>query len=157
MSETYTDRFLKDVLKRAKHIGIVGLSSKDTRPSFFVGRYLKLRDYKIIPVNPAYVGTEFLGEPYIGSLAELPPETDFLDIFRRSEEVLPIVVEALERLPNLRTIWMQIGVVNEEAAAMARARGVDVVMDRCPKIEYQRLFGELRRGGFNTGVISSKL
>ena len=157
MSEIYTDRFLKDVLQRAKKVGIVGLSSKETRPSFFVGRYLKLRGYEIFPVNPAYVGTEFLGVPYINSLAELPLEIDFLDVFRRSEEVLPIVVEALERLPNLRTIWMQIGVVDEEAAALARARGVDVVMDRCPKIEYQRLFGELRRGGFNTGVISSKL
>lgn len=157
MSETYTDRFLKDVLQRARKIAIVGLSSKDTRPSFFVGRYLKLRGYGIVPVNPAYAGTEFLGVPYVGSLEELPLETDFIDIFRRSHEVLPIVQEALERLPNLSTIWMQIGVVHEEAAAMARARGVDVVMDRCPKIEYQRLFGELRRGGFNTGVISSKL
>ena len=157
MSETYTDRFLKDVMSRAKKIAIVGLSSKETRPSFFVGRYLKLRGYEIFPVNPAYVGKDFLGAPYVGSLAELPLDTDFLDIFRRSEDVLPIVEEALECLPKLRTIWMQIGVINEEAAAHARERGVDVVMGRCPKIEYQRLFGELRRGGFNTGVISSKL
>jgi hypothetical protein len=80
-----------------------------------------------------------------------------VDIFRRSEHVPPLVEEALAHFPRLRTIWMQIGVVHEEAAARARARGVEVVMNRCPKIEYQRLFGELRRGGFNTGVISSKL
>lgn len=157
MSEIYSDSFLKVVLKRAKRVAIVGLSNKETRPSFFVGRYLKLRGYEIFPVNPAYVGQEFMGAPYVGGLADLPEDTDFLDIFRRSEDVFPIVEEALERLPQLRTIWMQIGVVSEEAASLARARGVDVVMDRCPKIEYQRLFGELRRGGFNTGVISSKL
>ncbi|MCV2893335.1 CoA-binding protein [Lentibacter sp. XHP0401] len=157
MSENYTDRFLKDVLQRAKRVAIVGLSSKETRPSYFVGRYLKLRGYEILPVNPAYVGQDFMGAPYVAGLADLPDDTDFLDIFRRSEDVLPIVEEALERLPRLQSIWMQIGVVHEEAAALARARGVDVVMNRCPKIEYQRLFGELRRGGFNTGVISSKL
>jgi len=157
MSENYTDRFLKDVLQRAKRVAIVGLSSKETRPSYFVGRYLKLRGYEILPVNPAYVGQDFMGASYVAGLADLPDDTDFLDIFRRSEDVLPIVEEALERLPKLQTIWMQIGVVHEDAAALARARGVDVVMNRCPKIEYQRLFGELRRGGFNTGVISSKL
>ena len=157
MSETYTDAFLKRILERAKVLGVVGLSSKTTRPSFFVGRYMKLRGYRIVPVNPAYVGESFMGVPYVGSLADLPEDTDFLDLFRRSEDVLPIVEEALERLPKLQTIWMQIGVVHEEAAALARAKGVDVVMNRCPKIEHQRLFGELRKGGFNTGVISSKL
>lgn len=157
MTEIYSDRFLKDILKRAKRVAIVGLSGKETRPSFFVGRYMKLRGYEIIPVNPAYVGQDFMGAAYVSSLADVPEDTDFLDIFRRSEEVLPLVEEALARLPKLQTIWMQIGVIHEDAAALARARGVDVVMNRCPKIEYQRLFGELRRGGFNTGVISSKL
>lgn len=157
MNETYSDAFLKRILERAKLLGIVGLSSKTTRPSFFVGRYMKMRGYRVVPVNPAYVGQSFMGAPYVGSLEELPEETDFLDLFRRSEDVLPIVKDALERLPTLQTIWMQIGVVHEEAAALARERGVDVVMNRCPKIEHQRLFGELRKGGFNTGVISSKL
>ena len=157
MDEQYSDAFLKRILERAKLLAIVGLSSKETRPSFFVGRYLKLRGYKIVPVNPAYVGQSFMGAPYVGGLADLPQEVDFLDLFRRSEDVLPMVEEALERLPNLQTIWMQIGVVHEEAAALARAKGVDVVMNRCPKIEHQRLFGELRKGGFNTGVLSSKL
>ena len=80
-----------------------------------------------------------------------------VDIFRRSDAVQPIVDEALEQFPDLQTVWMQIGVEHAEAAAKAEARGVDVVMNRCPKIEYQRLFGELRMGGFNTGIISSKL
>ncbi len=157
MDESYSDAFLKRILERAELLGVVGLSSKPTRPSFFVGRYMKMRGYTIVPVNPAYVGQDFLGVPYVGGLADLPEGTDFLDLFRRSQDVLPIVEEALERLPALKTIWMQIGVVHEEAAALARAQGVDVVMNRCPKIEHQRLFGELRKGGFNTGVISSKL
>ena len=90
-------------------------------------------------------------------LRSITEPVDMVDIFRRSEHVLPIVEEALEAFPDLKTIWMQIGVENGEAAQLAQARGVKVVMNRCPKIEYQRLFGELRIGGFNTGVISSKL
>ncbi len=97
------------------------------------------------------------GETVRASLSDISGPVDMVDIFRRSEAVPPIVDEALEAFPNLRTIWMQIGVENPEAAAVAEARGVDVVMNRCPKIEYQRLFGELRMGGFATGVISSKL
>jgi uncharacterized protein len=82
---------------------------------------------------------------------------DMVDIFRRSDQVLPVVEEALEHLPHLRTVWMQLGIENAEAEALAKAKGIEVVSDRCPKIEYQRLFGELRMAGFNTGVISSKL
>jgi len=93
----------------------------------------------------------------VGSLSDIKTPVDMVDIFRRSEAVPPIVDEALEVFPELGTIWMQIGVEHADAAAKAEARGVDVVMNRCPKIEYQRLFGELRMGGFNTGVISSKL
>lgn len=157
MSEDYTDAHLRDVLQRAGKIAIVGLSLKETRASYFVGRYLKMRGYEICPVNPAYAGQSFMGAAFVSSLTELPKDVDFLDLFRRSEDVLPVVEEALERLPQLRTIWMQLGVVNAAAAELARARGIDVIMDRCPKIEHQRLFGELRKGGFNTGVISSKL
>lgn len=153
----YSDAMLKDVLARAKRIAVVGMSSKETRASNFVGRYLGVRGYDIYPVNPAYVGQDFMGKPYVASLVDLPEDIDMIDIFRRSEDVLPIVEEALERFAGLQTVWMQIGVVNEEAAALAQARGVSVVMDLCPKIEHQRLFGELRKGGFNTGLISSKL
>lgn len=154
---TYTDAFLKDILTRTKRVAIVGVSSNPVRASYFVARYLGLRGYDVVPVNPTLVGQSLFGAKVVGSLSEIDGPIDMVDIFRRSEAVPQIVDEALEEFPNLRTIWMQIGVEHAEAAAKAEARGVDVVQNRCPKIEYQRLFGELRMGGFATGVISSKL
>ena len=155
--ETYEDRFLKTVLNRTKTVAVVGVSTNTVRPSFYVARYLALKGYKVIPINPGHAGKEMFGTTVRASLSEIDQPVDMVDIFRRSEAVPPIVDEALEQLPGLQTIWMQIGVQHEEAAAKARAAGVDVIMNRCPKIEYQRLFGELRMGGFATGVISSKL
>jgi predicted CoA-binding protein len=152
-----TDAQLRDILTRTRVIAMVGVSPDPLRPSHFVGRYLSLRGYRIIPVNPAHVGKRLWGETVRAGLEDCPAETDMVDIFRRSEAVPAIVETALRVLPGLRTIWMQIGVEHPEAAAQARARGIDVVMDRCPKIEHQRLFGELRKSGFATGVISSKL
>jgi predicted CoA-binding protein len=111
----------------------------------------------VVPVNPGHAGETLFGQKVVARLSDIEGGVDMVDIFRRSEHVPPIVEEALAAFPGLRTVWMQIGVEHEGAAEMARARGVDVVMNRCPKIEYQRLFGELRMGGFNTGVISSKL
>jgi len=110
-----------------------------------------------VPVNPGHAGKTLFGQTVVGSLSEIEGDVDMVDIFRRSEHVPPIVDDALAAFPKLQTIWMQIGVAHPEAAETARARGVDVIMNRCPKIEYQRLFGELRMGGFNTGVISSRL
>jgi predicted CoA-binding protein len=156
MSEI-SDTFLRDILQRTKVIAVVGVSPNPVRPSHYVGRYLSLRGYRVIPVNPGHAGERLFGETVRAGLADCPDEVDMVDIFRQSRHVPPIVEEALNRFAGLRTIWMQIGVRSDEAAAMAEARGVDVVMNRCPKIEYQRLFGELRMGGFNTGVISSKL
>lgn len=155
--ETYEDRFLKTVLNRTKTVAVVGVSTNTVRPSFYVARYLALKGYKVIPINPGHAGKEMFGTTIRASLSEVDEPVDMVDIFRRSEAVPPIVDEALEHLTGLQTIWMQIGVQHEEAAAKARAAGVDVIMNRCPKIEYQRLFGELRMGGFATGVISSKL
>ncbi|MEM8776806.1 MAG: CoA-binding protein [Pseudomonadota bacterium] len=157
MNETYPDPFLKDVLRRTKRVAVVGMSTNEIRPSFFVGRYLSLKGFEVIPINPGHAGKTIFGRNVVASLADIEGEVDMIDIFRRSEAVPPIVDEALERFTHLQTIWMQIGVFHAEAAEKARARGVDVIMNRCPKIEYQRLFGELRMGGFNTGVISSKL
>jgi len=154
---TYTDDFLRTILTRTKTIAVVGVSANQVRPSFYVARYLGLKGYRVIPVNPGLAGQSLLGETVYGDLAQIPDDVDMVDIFRRSEAVPPIVDAALERWPNLQTIWMQIGVRNEEAAAQAMARGVDVVQDRCPKIEYQRLYDELRMGGFVTGRVSSKL
>lgn len=154
---TYSDSHLKSVLDRAKTVAVVGVSSNPVRPSYFVARYMGLKGYRVIPVNPGLAGQELLGETVYGTLADVPDQVDMVDIFRRSDAVPPIVDEALARWPELQTIWMQIGVIHEAAAAKAEARGVTVIMDRCPKMEYQRLCGELSMGGINTGRISSKL
>ena len=155
----YSDAFLRRVLRRTKCIACVGVSPNPVRPSYFVARYLGLKGFRVIPVNPGHAGSELFGETVYGDLSEIPKDVpvEMVDIFRRSEFVPPIVEAALEHLPRLKTIWMQIGVEHAEAAAMAEARGIDVIQNRCPKIEYQRLFGELRKAGFNTRVISSKL
>ena len=157
MSETYTDSHLRDILSRTRRIAVVGVSLNPVRPSYYVARYLSLKKYEVVPVNPGHAGEMLFGQRVVASLSQVEGCVDMVDIFRRPEHVPPIVDEALEVFPDLQTIWMQIGVTNAQAAAKARARGVDVVMNHCPKIEYQRLFGELRMGGFNTGVISSKL
>ncbi|MGJ8604294.1 MAG: CoA-binding protein [Marivita sp.] len=154
---TYSDAFLRDILTRTKTVAVVGVSMNPVRPSYYVARYLSLKGFTVYPVNPGHAGQMLFGQTVRATLRDIDAPVDMVDIFRRSEAVPPIVDEALEVFPDLRTIWMQIGVQHPEAAAKAEARGVDVVMDRCPKIEYQRLFGELRMGGFNTGVISSKL
>ncbi|WP_299148884.1 CoA-binding protein [uncultured Tateyamaria sp.] len=157
MDEIYTDQHLRDVLKNTRVVAVVGVSANPVRPSYFVARYLKLKGFRVIPVNPMIAGETLFGATAVATLAEVTAPVDMVDIFRRSEAVPEIVDEALATFPDLKTIWMQIGVQHEEAAAKARARGVTVIQNRCPKIEYQRLFGELRMGGFNTGIISSKL
>ncbi len=157
MSQNYADAFLKDILKRTRRVAVVGVSMNPVRPSYYVARYLTLKGFDVIPVNPGHAGEMLFGRKVVAGLGDIAGGVDMVDIFRRSDHVGPIVEEALALFPDLQTIWMQIGVVNAAAAEMAQARGVDVVMDRCPKIEYQRLFGELRMGGFATGVISSKL
>lgn len=154
---TYSDSTLKRILTDSKVIACVGVSMNPVRPSYFVARYLSMKGFTVIPVNPGHAGKMLFGQVIMPDLAAIERPVDMIDIFRRSEFVTPIVEAALEVFPALKSVWMQIGVENTEAATLAEARGVDVVMNRCPKIEYQRLFGELRMGGFNTGVISSKL
>ncbi|MFT7594246.1 MAG: putative CoA-binding protein [Paracoccaceae bacterium] len=154
---TYSDDLLKDILTRTKTIAIVGVSMNPVRPSYYVARYLGLKGFRVIPVNPGHAGKMLFGQTIRAALSDIDQPVDMVDIFRRSEAVPPIVDEALEVFPELQTVWMQIGVESPEAAAKAQARGVTVIQNRCPKIEYQRLFGELRMGGFATGVISSKL
>ncbi|WOI33551.1 CoA-binding protein [Tritonibacter scottomollicae] len=153
----YTDARLKDILTRTKVIAVVGVSLNPVRPSYYVARYLSLKGYRVIPVNPGHAGKMLFGETVQASLSDIEGEVDMVDIFRRPEAVPAIVEEALTVFADLQTIWMQIGVEHAEAAAQAEARGVTVIQNRCPKIEYQRLFGELRQGGFATGIISSKL
>jgi len=153
----YSDAHLKNILNRTKVVAVVGVSMNPVRPSYYVARYLGLKGFTVIPVNPGHAGKILFGQTVRASLADIAEPVDMVDIFRRSEAVPAIVDEALEIFETLQTIWMQIGVSHPDAAARAEARGVTVIQNRCPKIEYQRLFGELRQGGFATGIISSKL
>ena len=154
---TYSDPYLKAILQRTRRVAVVGVSDNPVRASFFVARYLSLRGIEIVPVNPKLAGQRLFGGTVVAALSQIDGPVDMVDIFRRSDAVPDIVEDALAHLEGLRTVWMQIGVTHAQAAEKAQARGLDVVQDRCPKIEYQRLFGELRMGGFATGVISSKL
>ncbi|MGB0505020.1 MAG: CoA-binding protein [Pikeienuella sp.] len=158
----YSDAYLRQVLNDVKTVAMVGVSTNPVRPSFFVGRYLNLKGYRVLPVNPVYKGQKLFDTKIRGSLRKLAKresEIHMVDIFRRSEEAGAVVDDALRYClkRGLKAIWMQIDVIDEKAAARAEAEGVRVVMNRCPKIEYQRLVGELSMGGFNSGVISSKL
>ena len=157
MTDAPDDVTLRPILKGIRTVAVVGLSANPIRPSYFVARYLGLRGMRVIPVNPGLAGQTLFGETVVASVADCPPEVDTIDIFRRSEHVLPIVEQAIECLPNLKTVWLQIGVASDAARELCTAHGMNFIQNRCPKIEYQRLFGELRMGGFNTGVISSKL
>jgi uncharacterized protein len=159
---TYPDALLRRILAETRTIACVGISKNEARPSYYVARYLRLKGFRVIPVNPGFAGETLLGETVRPDLASLPESLGpihMVDIFRRSDRAGAVVDAALANLlgRGLRTIWMQIGVVDAAAAARAEAAGVTVIMNRCPKIEYQRLQGELRTGGFNTGIISSPL
>jgi hypothetical protein len=133
------DDTLRDILRRTKVIALVGWSPKPDRPSHRVAAYLAQRGYRVIPVNPGQAGAEALGTAVRASLADIAEPVDMVDIFRRAEEVPGVVDEALAALPGLRTIWMQLGITHEGAAALAAGRGIDVVQDRCPAIEIPRL------------------
>jgi uncharacterized protein len=136
---TPTDARIADILRTTRVIALVGWSPNADRPSHRVASYLASRGYRVIPVNPGQAGQHALGETVRASLAEITEPVDMVDIFRRSSEVLPVVQAALAHLPGLRTVWMQLGVENAEAAALAEARGIAVVQNRCPAIELPRL------------------
>ena len=152
--DDYSDAYLRDILRRVKTIAMVGASPNWNRPSFFAMKYLQAKGYRVIPVNPAAAGQEILGETVHASLKDIPGKVDMVDIFRNSAAAGPITDEAIAI--GAPVVWMQLGVRNDAAAARAEAAGVTVVMNRCPKIEYGRLNGELSWGGINSGIISSK-
>ena len=152
-----SDGFLRGILTSTKTIAMVGLSMNETRPSYFVGRYLHKRGYKVIPVNAGHGGKHFFGQLVKSSIDEIDEPVDMIDIFRKPEAVPQIVDDCLAKLKGLKTIWMQIGIKHEGAAIKARQAGLNVIENRCPKIEHQRLFGELRKAGFATNIISSRL
>ena len=143
---------LRRILKQNHVIAVVGLSANGWRPSYFVAKYLKEHGYRVIPVNPAY--QEVLGEKCYATLRDVPVKIDMVDCFRKAEEIPALAEDAI--LIGAKCLWMQLGVVNHEAAARARGAGLDVVVDRCVKIEHGRLFGGLKFAGVNTGVISAK-
>ena len=135
------DATLRHVLNSVRTIALVGASAKPERPAHMVQRFLQEKGYRVFPVNPGLAGGELLGAPVFARLAEIPEPVDMVDIFRNSAAAGKVVDEALSLVPRPKVIWMQIGVINEEAAERARAAGLTVIMNRCPKIEYARLFG----------------
>lgn len=139
LNNSGADAYLRDILLRVNSIAMVGASDKETRPSYGVFTFLQAHGYHVIGVNPSLADKSVHGTAFFKRLADIPGPVDMVDIFRNSAAAGAVVDEALALNPKPKVIWMQLGVRNEEAAARARALGVQVVMDRCPKIEYQRL------------------
>ncbi len=156
--DSYSDEYIAGVLSSCPVIAMVGASATPNRPSYFAMKYLLGKGYKVIPVNPALKGQEILKQPVVASLTDLEGAVDMIDIFRNSEAALAVTREAIALKDKLRlkVIWMQLSVRNDEAAREAEAAGLQVVMNRCPKIEYGRLSGEIGWSGVNAGTISSK-
>ncbi len=154
--DSYSDSYIRGILNTVKTIAMVGASEKQNRPSYFAFKYLLERGYRMIPINPGHAGETMVGQPIYARLADIPEPVDMVDIFRGSQYALPIVQEALALKPPPSVIWMQLGVRNDEAAALAEANGMKVVMNRCPKIEYGRLSSEIAWMGVNTRTISAR-
>lgn len=155
---TYPDDEISKILSDARNFACVGASAKPNRPSFFVMKYLLSKGYRVIPVNPGVAGQDILGQRVVASLADAPAPIDVVDIFRNSEAALELTRAAIKLKPKLgiKVIWMQLGVINEQAAGEAEAAGLTVIMNRCPKIEYGRLAGEIGWAGVNSGAVTSR-
>jgi len=154
----YDDALIKSILRTTKTIAMVGASGNEMRPSYFAMMYLLAKGYVVHPINPGMVGKKILGQEVYASLKDVPVPVDMVDIFRTADVAPQIVREALaekERL-GIKVIWMQLGVINEEAAQMARDAGLTVIMDRCPKIEHGRFSGEIGWMGVNRKVIDNR-
>jgi len=154
--DSYPDSYIRGILNTVKSIATVGASEKENRPSYFAFKYLLERGYNMIPINPGHAGEDLLGRRIYARLADVTEPIDMVDIFRASRYALPIVEEALALKPRPQVIWMQLGIRNDEAAALAEANRLKVVMNRCPKIEYGRLSSEIAWMGVNTRTITSK-
>ena len=154
--DAYSDSLIRDILKSVKRIALVGASANEARPSWIVTKYLLDRGYDVIPVNPGLAGQTILGKTVYAALKDIPGPLDMVEIFRNSEAAGPITDEALALDPLPKVIWMQLSVRNDEAAARAEAKGVTVIMNRCPKIEYGRLSGEIGWQGINSRILSAK-
>ena len=154
--DRYPDELIRGILRSVRTIAMVGASNNPVRPSYFVFKYLLGRGYRMIGINPGLAGGSILGAPVFARLADVGEPIDMAEIFRNSQAAGPIVDEALALDPLPKVIWMQLTVRNDEAAARAEARGITVIMNRCPKIEYGRLSGEIGWTGVNTRLISAK-
>ena len=152
--DSYSDAYIRDILVRHRVIAMVGASPKPSRPSYFVLKYLLARDFDVVPVNPGHARKELLGQEIFGMLGDFGRPIDIVDIFRKADAALAITQDAIAIRATV--VWMQLGVRNDEAAALAEAAGLKVVMNRCPKIEYGRLSGEIGWAGVNSRVLSSK-
>ncbi len=154
--DSYDDAYIRGILNTVKTIAMVGVSTNESRPSYFAFKYLLDRGYRMIPVNPALAGKQLLRQSAYARLLDIPEPVDMVDIFRASQYAVPIVQEALQMQPRPRVIWMQLGVRNDEAAKLAEAHGLKVVMNRCPKIEYGRLSSEIGWMGVNSRILTAK-
>ena len=155
--DRYDDDYIADILRDVKSIAMIGASANTSRPSYFAMKYLLGKGYRVVPINPGLAGQKILDQEVVATLADLSGPIEMVDIFRNSDAALEVVREAIalnDKL-GLKVIWMQLGVRNEDAAAAAEAAGLKVVMNRCPKIEYGRLSGEISWAGVNSGMISS--
>ncbi|MEZ0280184.1 CoA-binding protein [Methyloceanibacter sp.] len=152
--DSYTDAYIRDILVRYRTIAMVGASPNTSRPSYFAMKYLKQKGFRVIPVNPGQAGKEILGERVYATLADIEAPVEIVDIFRNAKDALPIAREAIRI--GAKVVWMQLGVRNDEAAKLAEDAELKVVMNRCPKIEYGRLSGELGWAGVNSRRLSSQ-
>src|ERR1700719_4281392 len=150
----YSDAQLRAILERVRTIAMVGASSNWNRPSYFVMKYLQGKGYRVIPVNPGIAGQELLGEKVYASLRDIPDKIDMVDVFRAAKEAPKIVDDAIAI--GAKIVWMQLGIRNDEAAAKGEAAGLEVIMNRCPKIEFGRLGGELSWRGVNSRIIRER-
>jgi predicted CoA-binding protein len=154
--DSYSDAYIRRILQGVRTIALVGASHKPARPSWIVMKYLLGRGYDVIPINPGLAGQDILGRRVYGKLGEIPYPVDMVEIFRNSAAAGPITEEALRLEPPPKVIWMQLSVRNDKAAEKAESRGVAVVMNRCPKIEFGRLSGEISWQGVNSRILSAK-
>jgi predicted CoA-binding protein len=154
--DSYPDAYIRGILGGVETVAIVGASHKEVRPSYFVARYLLDKGFRVHPINPGLAGKTILGRTVYAALADVPEPIDMVDVFRNSEAAGGVVDEALALEPKPKVVWMQLGVRNDEAAARAAAAGIQVVMNRCPKIEYGRLSGEIGWAGVNSRVLSAR-
>ena len=150
----YEDQYIRNILDKTKNIAMIGLSSSWQRPSYFVAKYLLDRGYKVFPVNPKEAGKKILNQKVYSSILEINEKIDMVDIFRKSSDIDILTNDILKIKPS--TIWLQIGVINCKIDTLAKKHKINVVMDRCPKIEYSRLSGELGWAGINSGTFYNK-